>query len=128
MAASREWASGARIPLFDASVQPPSSHFREGQNRKNYSSATGSKPYRRICKEADQARRQESREAAGLVHGLAGPIVRRALHHRRAREETGLLQGEQKRLRLFVHIDEIVLGAPGQEHAHLVVSEGGIAD
>src|SRR5262249_2358165 len=74
-----------------------------------------------LCQEAQQARRDESGMAAGLLDRIAQPVVRRAGDDAGAHLEFGLLERLQELERLRSVVDDIILGAPDQEHSGPVV-------
>src|SRR5882762_10743426 len=68
-----------------------------------------------------EPRHEEARVAAGLVERVAQPIVSGTLHHAAAGEKTGLLEGFEEGLRMRPAVDQVVLGAVGEQHRGLVV-------
>src|SRR4051794_4684809 len=85
----------------------------------------------RLLQEPYQLRRGLRAVAARLLNRIAGPEMAGAWDHDAARKEAGVLQRGQKRLRLRLRIDDVVMAAVQQQEACrglLALVDGGVAD
>src|SRR5258708_15883377 len=71
---------------------------------------------------------EEARVATGLIERVAQPIMSGALDHAAAGEKACLFGGFEERFRMRPAVDEVVLGAVGEQHRGLVVDLSHLPD